>query len=151
MLINTTWRVGLGTVLERRTQQTPVHLKHREIHVGPLYAQILFEGRKYTHDTLDVVVKANEGHCQLWHRDTTFDVDAFFNKHSRYSNKTKTSDYVSRFDVMKLIVAVNNTWNWDSTETALRDLVIPEWRLRENQFNHVAPLNLDEYVKIENK
>lgn len=156
---------GIG----HRDPTSPNAYKHREIHIGPLYAQILSDGT-----VLDVIVKANEAHFVPWFKGGPFDVDAFLQMRTGcvlnppaerkrkyymldrdFENSTagtKTSDYVSRIDVLKLIVAVNNRWNWDNSPDALRCLVIPQWRPRTKvAFHLVEEFDVDEHVEIKKK
>lgn len=139
----------------------PNAYKHREIHVGPLYAQIVCGGEIVgANPVLDVIVKANEKHFAAWFKGESFDVDAFFEKQVYYSDynpqekkrkcqdfetaTTKTSDYVSRFDVMKLVAAVNRRWNWDSSPDALRHVVVPKCSARrENCFHLVEEFDIE--------
>lgn len=147
--------------------------------MGPLYAQILNDEMPGVKAALDVVVKANEHHFAMWFKDEPFDVNAFLEKTSSVSSSivdvlnpppekkrkhfaldrdfedsivvgTKTSDYVSRIDVLKLVVAVNNRWNWDSNSDALRTLVIPQWRARskDEEFHLVEEFDPNEHVEI---
>ena len=106
--------------------------RHRCIIVGPLYAVEVCPPSTHLPGVIDIVVTGNRNHWRAWTRGTKFDIEGFLADTSReitdnlpFDTNTKTSDYVSKLDVQRIVVAVNTRWNWNTAEDALTMVSIP--------------------------
>lgn len=120
--------------------------KHKMIKVGGLFAQDVGWGDIRI---LDVVVTQNHAHWQVWRFGEPFDIDSFLSRKVFYHNvedaeyfphstgypHTLTSDYVSRINVIQLLAAVNERWNWHTGDDAITKVIVPRRDLNREAFH----------------
>ena len=125
--------------------------RQRSIILGPLYAtEVCPSLGPGTPGTIDIGVIANHfHHWAVWTNGTKFDIDAFLTqKSSDFGTITTTSDYVSRLDVERIVVAINSQWKWNTGPDALTTVSLPIvhdlWSLHTFPFTKEANIDLQE-------